>query len=174
MSRDLKYEKANIELRRGKVLELLSKGNSQTEIAKTLNVSNALISLDLQYIKEKAQKELETHIEEKIPLEYTRAMTGLNSILKKANETLENATDTKTKLQTMALLMELYKNIMTLTTDGGVVEQALKMVKVFKPLPGETIPSATESEIKSDNEDADIIEESEDVPTEQDLPKKKE
>jgi predicted transcriptional regulator len=63
MSRDLKYEKANIELRRGKVLELLSKGHSQTEIAKTLNVSNALISLDLQYIKEKAQKELETHIE---------------------------------------------------------------------------------------------------------------
>jgi hypothetical protein len=71
-------------------------------------------------------------------------MTGLNSILKKANETLENATDTKIKLQTMALLMDLYKSIMTLTTDGGVVEQALKMVKIFKPLLGEEIPSEIE------------------------------
>src|SRR5918992_6055933 len=59
---DLKYDKINIELRRGKVLELLAKGNSQTEIAKALNVSNALISLDIQYLREQAQKELETHI----------------------------------------------------------------------------------------------------------------
>jgi DNA-binding NarL/FixJ family response regulator len=47
MNTDLKYEKANIELRRGKVLELLTKGHSQTEIANSLNVSNALISLDI-------------------------------------------------------------------------------------------------------------------------------
>ena|ERR687895_2938251 len=62
MNSDLKYDKINIELRRGKVLELLAKGNSQTEIAKALNVSNALISLDIQYLREQAQKELETHI----------------------------------------------------------------------------------------------------------------
>jgi hypothetical protein len=115
----------------------MSKGWTQADISKKLEIHPSTISLDVQYLKEQSKKELETHIEEKIPLEYTRAMTGLNSILKKANETLEKATDTKTQLQTMALLADLYKNIMVLTTDGGVIEQSLKMIKVFKPLPNE-------------------------------------
>jgi DNA-binding NarL/FixJ family response regulator len=51
MDSDLKYDKINIELRRGEVLKLLARGHSQTDIAKKLNVSNALISLDVQKSK---------------------------------------------------------------------------------------------------------------------------
>jgi predicted transcriptional regulator len=155
MNTDLKYDKINIELRRGKVLELLAKGCSQTEIAKTLNVSNALISLDIQYLREQAQKELETHIESKIPLEYTRAMAGLNILLRKANETLDNATDPKIKLQTMALLMDLYNSIMTLNTNGGIIQQAMKRFNILKPFPGEKIP--TESELEAMEGDDIVI-----------------
>src|SRR5919106_6865323 len=160
MNSDLKYYKINIELRRGKVLELLAKGNSQTETAKTLNVSNALISLDIQYLREQAQKELETHIESKIPLEYTRAMAGLNILLRKANETLENATDPKIKIQTMALLMDLYNSIMTLNTNGGIIQQAVKRFNILKPFPGENIP--TESELEAmEGDDIEIVDDEE-------------
>jgi IS30 family transposase len=129
MSDSLKFTKSAIEWRRNTILSKLAKGYSQTEIAKELQLHPSTISLDVQYLKERAQLELETHIKEKIPLEYTRALTGINNILKKANETLDKATDTKTQLQTMGLLAELYKSIMSLATDGGIVEQAIKTIK---------------------------------------------
>ncbi len=142
-----------IEWRRNMVITYLAKGWSQTEIAKELTIHPSTISLDVQWLKEKAQKELETHIESKIPLEYIRAMTGLNNILKKANETLEKVTDTKTQLQTMALLADLYKSIMTLTTDGGIVQQAMKIVKGFER------EDISKVKMSSEEEDEDVDEE---------------
>ena len=118
MNSDLKYEKVNIELRRAEVLKLLARGHSQTDIAKKLNVSNALISLDVQFLKEQAQRELRVHIKEVIPFEYARAVSGINDILRRAYEILERMTDTKMQLQTMTLLMQCYGNIMSLATDG--------------------------------------------------------
>ena len=91
MSDNFKYDRKLIEWRRNMVISYLAKGWDQQSIADELKVHPSTISLDVQWLKEKAQKELKTHIESKIPLEYTRAMTGLNNILKKANETLEKA-----------------------------------------------------------------------------------
>jgi predicted transcriptional regulator len=118
-----------IEWRRNTVLSKLARGMNQTEIAKELQLHPSTISLDVQYLKEQAKEELQTHISDRLPFEYNRAVTGINNILKKANETLDKATDTKTQLQTMGLLAELYKSIMSLATDGGIVERAMKMVK---------------------------------------------
>ena len=78
MNSDLKYEKVNIELRRGKVLELLSKGYNQHTIAERLNVSDALISLDIQWIREQSKEGLRTHLQERLPYEFARAMTFLD------------------------------------------------------------------------------------------------
>jgi predicted transcriptional regulator len=167
MSRDLKYEKANIELRRGKVLELLSKGHSQSEIAKSLNVSNALISLDIQYIKEQAKKELETHIQERVPLEYKRAMAGLDNILKKANEMLEKISDPKTQIQNMSLLMDLYKTIMFLCTDGSIIERAMKKVQGLQPQqqsqPAKMSGSEVDKKNLQEDQEADPVEPEEDL-----------
>lgn len=159
------HERANIELRRGKVLELLAKGHSQTEIAKTLNVSNALISLDIQYLKEQAKKELETHLSDKLPFEYSKAMTGINNVLKRVSEISDSAADNKTKMECLKLQMELYKSLISMATDGGIIEKAMKMVKIISPLPGEDIPAESEED-KEQKDDEDIITEEEDVPTE--------
>ncbi|MDQ3839895.1 MAG: helix-turn-helix domain-containing protein, partial [Thermoproteota archaeon] len=75
MSDNFKYTKNMIEWRRNMVITYLAKGWSQTEIAKELKIHPSTISLDVQWLKEKSQKELETNIESKIPLEYTRVMT---------------------------------------------------------------------------------------------------
>jgi hypothetical protein len=77
MNSDLKYDKINIELRRGKVLELLSKGYNQRTIAEKLNVSDALISLDIQWIREQSKEGLRTPLQEKLPYEFARACTRL-------------------------------------------------------------------------------------------------
>jgi transcriptional regulator len=77
MSTSSKYTKINIELRRGEVLKLLAKGHSQADIAKSLNVSAALISLDVQFLKEQAQRELRVHIKEVIRLNMQEQYLGL-------------------------------------------------------------------------------------------------
>ena len=165
MNGDLKYERANIELRRGKVLELLAKGHSQTEIAKTLNVSNALISLDIQYLKERAKKELETHLSDRLPFEYSRAMTGINNVLKRVSEISDSAVDNKTKMECLKLQMELYKSLVSMATDGGIIEKAMKMVRVISPLPGEDIPAESQEEKEQRQQQQE-----EDIPTEEDSP----
>src|SRR5918996_4518836 len=124
-----KHTKSMIEWRRNKVLHRLAMGWSQAEISKELQLHPSTISLDCQYLREQAQKELQTHIQEGIPLEYLRARTGMNKVLKRVSEILEQATDTKTKLESMKLLMDLYRSLMSLATEGGIVERAMKKVK---------------------------------------------
>jgi hypothetical protein len=138
------YTKGMIEWRRNKVLHRLCMGWSQVEIAKELHLDPSTISLDVQYLKEQAKKDLQTHISERLPFEYNRAVTGINSVLKKVSELLDKAEDTKTKMECLKLQMELYRSVMSLATDGGIVERAMKMVKTLEPLPGETIPSEEE------------------------------
>jgi DNA-binding Lrp family transcriptional regulator len=157
-----------IELRRAKVMELLSKGHtSQAEIARKLNISEPTCSRDIKSIKEKSKKELETHLSDRLPFEYSRAMTGIDTVLKRASEILDSATDNKTRMEALKLQMELYKSIMSLATDGGIVERAMKMVKIISPLPGEDIPAKSEEDKEQkDGEDTDIITEEEEPPTE--------
>jgi vacuolar-type H+-ATPase catalytic subunit A/Vma1 len=42
---------------------------------------------------------------------------------------LDRMTEPKMQLQIMTLLMQLYGSIMSLATDGGIVQEAMKMVK---------------------------------------------
>ena len=44
------------------------------------------------------------------------AKTGLDNLLKKATDMLEKVTDPKTQIQTMVLLMDLYKSTMIIST----------------------------------------------------------
>jgi hypothetical protein len=129
MSENFKHTKNMIEWRRNTVLSKLAKGWSQAEIAKELQLHPSTISLDVQFLKEQAQRDLQTHVQERLPLEYARAMTGMNNVLKRASEILDQATDNKVKLEAMKLLMDLYKSVMSLATDGGIVERAMKIVK---------------------------------------------
>jgi transcriptional regulator len=163
---DFKYEKENIELRRGRVLELLARGHSQREIAKSLNVSDALISLDMQYIKESSRRELETHIQERIPLEYKRAMTGMNNVLKRVSEILDNATDNKTKLEAMKLMMDLYRSIMNIATDGVTFEQAIKWIEDRKKI---QLTPEEEKQMKEVLASESVVEEDEETEAEEDV-----
>jgi len=131
---NFKYNKANIELRRSKCLELLSKGHSQNDISKILNVSPALISLDLQFLKEQARSNLRYHLQEKLPFEHSRALTGLNDLLKKANGILDNAKDPKLQLNTINVLANLYAGILTMATDGNIIQQAMERVEQLEDI----------------------------------------
>jgi hypothetical protein len=53
----------------------------------------------------------------------------------------------------MKLLMDLYKSIMSLATDGGIVERAMKIVKGLELQSTKQTITQTEEESKEDFQD---------------------
>ena len=164
-----------LQWRRNKVLELSSQGRSQPEIATILQVGLGTVSRDIQYLREKARKNLETHINDRLPEEYQSCMTGLKQVLKLswdiANSSRNNSnndngqtitttiTDDKTRIQALALANDCYKYIMDLTTNGVVITDAIKFVQTNKGKLMSKKEDDKESEEPDYDEDKDQLEE---------------
>ena len=89
-----------VEWRRAKVLELLSKGDSQSEIAKTLQVDLSIISRDLYFLRQQAKENIKRYIDERLPEKYEKCLVGLNAITKEAWNTTQQTEDKREKIQT--------------------------------------------------------------------------
>jgi hypothetical protein len=74
--------KMQVQWRRAKVLELSSQGYTQSEISKSLQVDQSIVSRDRAYLRQEAQENLKNHIQDKLPEEYQNCMTGINQVLK--------------------------------------------------------------------------------------------
>jgi predicted transcriptional regulator len=119
----------NLEWRRSKVLELSSQGYTQSEIAKTLQVSQPSVNRDLAYLAKQAHENLQIHIHQTVPEEYQKCMVGMKRNLKQTLDIAETTADPKTKLQARAIANDCYKYIMDLTTNGVVITDAIKYVQ---------------------------------------------
>ena len=113
---------------------LLVKGHNEYDIADALSVSQPTISRDIEYLRRCAQENLKSHIQNKLPEEYQRCLTGMNQVLKLswqiANNSKQNSQDhndnnntwttgvDKTRLQALSLINDCYKYIMDLITNG--------------------------------------------------------
>lgn len=133
--------------RRNKVQELLIKGLNQRQIANSLKVSDYTVSMDISQLRKEARVNIETHLQDRLPIEYQQCMAGINQVLKMSWEiaggfdmndnydissktaTLE---DSKTRLQALALVNDCYKYKMDLVTNGVVITDAIKFVQQKK------------------------------------------
>jgi hypothetical protein len=174
-----------IEWRRAKVLELSSQGHNQSEIARIMQVGISTINRDVIFLRHQAQVNLKAHIQEKLPEEYQRCLTGMNQVLKIswqiANNTNNNGKqndqgynesssntlttgDDRTRLQALSLINDCYKYIMDLTTNGVVITDAIKFVQTNKEKlttmsNKNKINDGKESKEPDYNEDQDQLEE---------------
>jgi hypothetical protein len=107
----LKYTRQNIQLRRAEVLRLQAMGESESSIARALGCSQALISLDLQYLRQEARNKIAEHLDH-LGYEYTKVSTGLDILLQKAWSWANsiNAAQTTTA-KDKALILSLIANI---------------------------------------------------------------
>ena len=83
-------EAERLQWRRNKVLELSSQGRSQPEIARTLQVGLGTVNRDLQYLRQEAKENIHRYIDEKLPFEYQKCLTGLEAILGKTWDIANN------------------------------------------------------------------------------------
>jgi predicted transcriptional regulator len=106
---NLKNNKKQIEWRRNKVRQLLLRGNTQSEISRTLHISQPTISRDIDYIKSKYitnSKNTYGRLSE----EYINISLGIDEMIKNLWKIVDdNRTNVKSRLKAMSVIKECYK-----------------------------------------------------------------
>jgi predicted transcriptional regulator len=120
--------KMQVEWRRRQVFELSSKGQSQTEIARTLQISESTISRDLDYLREQSKDNIKRYIDERLPEEYEICLVGLTAILREAWTTAQSTEDKRERIQALSLAKECYSMKLDLLTNATVVDDAIRFV----------------------------------------------
>jgi hypothetical protein len=168
----------SLEWRRSKVLELSSQGHSQPEIARILQISQPTVNRDIGYLRGQARQNLQKHIQDKLPEEFQRCLTGMNQVLKLSWQIANNNNinqnshgqsdngntvtigDDRTRLQALSLINDCYKYIMDLTTNGVIITDAIKFVQTNKEkLMTSQNADSEESKEPDYDEDKDQLEE---------------
>jgi hypothetical protein len=124
--------KMQVEWRRTKVLELLSKGTtSQFEIAKVLQVDLSIINRDVYYLRQQAKHNIKRYIDERLPEEYEKCLVGLDAVLREAWRVASQQTERehkREKIQALSLAKECYYMKLELLTNATVVDDAIRFV----------------------------------------------
>jgi predicted transcriptional regulator len=115
--------------RRSKVIELRSRGLSQIEIARELQVSEASISSDIQYLREQAKGTIKEYATEYLPEQYQVCLSALDTILKHAYEILQTTDDNREKLQAMDLLKDTHLMKLELLSNATTIDSALNYIR---------------------------------------------
>ena len=150
--------KRAISWRRDQILIRLSKGYSQSQIAKEMQLHPSTISLDCKSISEQSQRDLKDLVDKRVPMRYLECEVGLKAVLKKAWEIVDNPnTEISEIRQTLTLLANTYDKLMELSVNGEVLSKGLSIIERIK---GEIIKreqqleqfqSKSKSESKSDS-----------------------
>jgi len=129
----LKRKNEVVELRRRYVFEMVSKGKSQAEIARTLQFAESTISNDLDYLQNQSKQNIQKYIDDILPLEYEKTLVGLTAILKEMWTAAENAgEDTKEKVLALSLAKEVYSMKLDLLSNVSTVEATMKFIADYK------------------------------------------
>ena len=107
--------------RLAKVLMFHSKGYSQSEIARKLNLNQSTISRDLAEIRRKARSSLDLYVKDEIPNEFQIYISGLNQIMKNLWEIIEDKQSKitiKDRTYVLSLLMQCYRKRMEMLVGG--------------------------------------------------------
>jgi hypothetical protein len=110
----LKYSREHIAMRRTAVLQMQAMGKSETSIACSLGVSQALISLDCAYLKEMAKNKIAEHLGN-LAYELDKVLTGLDILIKTAYSWINAAQfNTTTTVKDKAIILETLANLYNL------------------------------------------------------------
>ena len=108
-SNELKNNKKQIEWRRNKVRQLLLRGNTQSEISRTLHISQPTISRDIDYIKSKYITNSKNTYK-RLSEEYINISLGVDEMIKNSWKIVDdNRTNVKSRLKAMSVIRECYK-----------------------------------------------------------------
>lgn len=107
------------ENRLSNIIELYSKGLTQSEIAKKLNVNQSTICRDIQYLQEEAKEKIRKYLDEDVLFEFMRFIVGTNTISRELWEIADSEKSTnKEKCQALSLLDNSYRQRLEILLSG--------------------------------------------------------
>lgn len=119
--------------RRHKIFQLMVQGVTNTyELSHILQVSQSTCFRDVQWLKAQATKELRTHIQERLPWQYKVCSEGITSVLRHAWSLVLEDNTKANKIATLSLISSCYKDLLEISTNAGVVTEALQQVENMK------------------------------------------
>ena len=121
-------QQQQIEWRRDRILELQAQGFNKSDIARILQINKTIVSRDLVYLKQQAQKRLATHIEDTMPVEYQKGITTIDQVLTMCWGIVGRTNEERVKLQALALIDQCNSHRMEIVTNKDVFSNALKYV----------------------------------------------
>jgi predicted transcriptional regulator len=158
----------NIEWRRSKVQELASQGYNQSEISKTLQISQPTTNRDITYLRQQARTNIKKYIDETLPEEYEKCLIGLNAITKEAWNAAHNTEDKREKIHALSLAKECYSMKLDLLTNATVVDDAIRFVSLnSKEKVQSTDNSGNESDDKEESNEPEYDEDKNQLEEEQ-------
>ena len=99
-----------------------SRGYSQSEIARKLNVNQSTVSRDIAELRKKARGSLDLYVKEEIPNEFQFYISGLNQIIKNLWDIIEDKQNTKITVKdrtyVLSLLMQCYSRRIEMLVGG--------------------------------------------------------
>ena len=125
-------ERRLTELRRMKVIELLSKGyRNNSEIGRLLNVSDVTVGRNIKYFRDQAQQKLQDWITNQIPMAVNESMVLLDLLMRKCFEILDKLGDSdhKTKLSVISMMKELQLAKTQVMSDASIARELLRVWK---------------------------------------------
>ena len=122
-------QRQQIEWRRNQVLDFLSKGFNQSNIATILKVDKSVISRDVFYLRQQSKENIRKYVDERLPDEYEMVLVGLSSILKEMwSMSYQHDIDRREKIQALSLAKECYSMKLELLTNANVISDAVRFV----------------------------------------------
>jgi hypothetical protein len=143
-------QKYMVEWRREKVLLLVSQGYSQRDIAGQIKVSVGTVNKDLSYLREQARENIKKYVDEKIPEEYEKCLTGLNSILRESWSMSNTAVDKREKIEALKLARDCYSMRLDLLTNSNVINDSIRFIEKSKNNEKENLSNKKENIDQSD------------------------
>ena len=131
ISRETKYQR-QIEWRREKVLELASDGYGVREIARILEISHPTVSRDMQWLRHQAKEQIRKYIDEQVPLEYHKTLTGLQNIIKSMSDIISKSSDNREIMQASGIKMQALNMKMELVSNANLVHEAIDLVERYR------------------------------------------
>ena len=131
ISRETKYQR-QIEWRREKVLELASDGYGVREIARLLEISHPTVSRDMQWLRYQAKEQIRKYIDEQVPLEYHKTLTGLQNIIKSMSDIISKSSDNREIMQASGIKIQALNMKMELVSSANLVHEAIDLVERYR------------------------------------------
>src|SRR5215207_10855630 len=100
-----------MEWRKSKIIELKSQGLDQREIAQILQVTPALISYDVQCMREEAMENVRDYTTRELPLQFKVAIKATWNAIKEYWNISQNTHDNREKMQALEQYLECHRKL---------------------------------------------------------------